>query len=96
MTKKEKVSIEQINIKIGKEQIELTPEQANELKDLLNELLGSPEVSTVIMPSSPVVVPYPVYPRYRYNYWEVTRGSTDDNIIGEKFDGTITYCLSEK
>ena len=93
MATKEKVSIEQINIKIGKEQIELTPEQANELKDLLNELLGAPEQVTYI-PSYPVVVPYPVYPYRRYDYWGVTLGSSDDSVAGGKFDGTVTYCLS--
>ena len=85
---KEKVSIEKINIKIGEIEIALSPEAAAELKDLLNDLLGEKE-KTVYVPN-----PYPVYPYrpYRWDYWTVTWG--EDNTNSPKWDGTVTYCLS--
>ena len=61
------VSISQINIKIGKKEIELSPDEAKELQQILNETFG--EKKTVFIPQ-----PYPVYPN-PHRYWEVTWGS---------------------
>ena len=87
---KEKVSIEKVNIKIGKEEIPLTPKQAKELRDLLNDLFGETRKEYV-----PYPYPYPVYPYYRrWDYWTVTCG--DDTTGGTStWDGTITYCLTD-
>ena len=71
------VSISKINIKIGKKEVELTPDEAKELQEILNETFGKKE--RVYIPS-----PYPVVqPVYRpYRYWEVTYGNGT---------GTVTY-----
>ena len=75
------ISISKINIRIGKKEVELTPDEAKELQEILNETFGKKEI--VYIPSPyPVVQPVqPVYPPYRY--WEITYGNT----------GVVTYSV---
>jgi hypothetical protein len=57
------VEISKVNIKIGKKEIELSVEEAKELKEILNETFG--EKGVVYIPQ-----PYPVYERpWRWRYW---------------------------
>ena len=99
MAKKDTVSIEKINIKIGKEEISLTPEAAVELKDLLNELFEKEK--TVYIPGSPITIPYPypVYPRpYRYwdrwYTWGDTSGVSYGTTTNDDTTGSVTYSLA--
>ena len=71
------ISISKIVIKIGKKEIELSPEEAKELQNVLQETLG--KNNTVYIPK-----PYPVYPNpnpypYHIPYWTVTVG--DSSVI---------------
>lgn len=76
-----KIEIKKVVIQIGDKEAELTIEQARELKDALNELLGKKE--TVYLPSSPVIIERP-YPR---PYWATTWGNTSG------ISGSVTYSL---
>jgi hypothetical protein len=60
------VSISKICIKIGEKEVELSPDEAKELQEILNDMFGKRE--TVYVPQ-----PYPVYPN-PYRYWSVTYG----------------------
>ena len=80
------VSISKINIKIGKKEVELTPDEAKELQEILNETFGKKE--TVYIPGSPIYIERP-YIR-PYPYWTVTYGNTSQPTSG----GTLTYSLS--
>jgi hypothetical protein len=78
---KKKIEVTKVVIRIGDKPVELTIDQARELKDALNELLGSKE--TVYLPSSPVIIDRP-YPYPYTPYWTITYGNT----------GTVTYSAS--
>ena len=94
MTKNVKVS--NISIKIGKNKITLTLDEAKELKELLNETFGDKE--TVYIPQ-----PYPIYERpWRWEYWDVyytplqhwTYDNTSDNVNWSSSGSSITYTLN--
>lgn len=63
-----KIEVTKIVIRIGDKESELTIAQARELKDALNELLGTKE--TVFVPSSPVIIERPY--THPFPYWTVT------------------------
>ena len=72
----EKVSIEKVSLVIGGKTIELTLEQAKELKGLLNDTFPDQPLTPFPLPypvPQPYLVPqpYPIRPR-RYNRWEPT------------------------
>jgi len=85
--------IDKIVLKIGKNVVELSPDEAKELKDMLNELYGGEQVKYI--PS-----PYTIYPRWIYSDpWEYTRWTppiiTWGNTDGASTGGTIvTYSAS--
>jgi len=56
------IEVEQITIKIGKKQLTLSQEQANELLEVLAKLLGKPQTVEKIIER-----PYPYW-----RYWYVT------------------------
>lgn len=88
MTKKSVVEVSQINIKIGKKEIQLSLEEAMELRSLLNETLGNGETTKITyIPGSPIYIPRP-YPLPR-PYWSVTWNDTSSTG-----SGTLTYSLS--
>lgn len=68
MTKKdERVEVSGINIKIGDKEIPLTPAQAKELQDVLNDMFGR---SVVVPVRDTIVIERPYYiPGRRYQYW---------------------------
>jgi hypothetical protein len=72
-----KIEVKKIVIQLGDKEAELTIEQARELKDALNELLGLKE--TVYLSPSPIVVDRP-YTRPYSPYWSVTYGNTGDSV----------------
>jgi hypothetical protein len=77
----QKVSIERINLRIGKKDIPLTLDEARDLKDALEDLFGH-------------VTYYPTYPVYPYTwhyhgpYWASTY-STSGTVNG---NSTLTLC----
>lgn len=63
------VEIAKVTINLGDKTLELTPDEAKELKHILSELFGSERVVNVPQP-------YPVYVRpYPYGYWTVSSGT---------------------
>ena len=69
--------IEKIVLKLGAKKIELSPEEAKELKSILEELFGKDKVQYVPQP-------YPVYPSpWRYHSWGTPTWDT--------FGTTVTY-----
>ena len=74
------ISIENITIKIGKKTIELTPDEAKELKYQLDGFIGVKEyvpyyplTIPYIIPSCPYVAPAePYYPPYEVTWGPVT------------------------
>ena len=63
---KSKVEISKVSVKIGEQAIELTLEQAKELRDILNDTFGE---KVVVRPYSPIIIDRP-YP-YVYPHWTV-------------------------
>ena len=51
--------IKKIVLSVGDKEIELTPDEAKELRKILGDLFGEKETTVVPMP-------YPVYPNYPY------------------------------
>lgn len=66
------MNIEEIVINIKDTKLSLTPDEARELKEILEKLF-SKEVTFV---PYPYPEPYPVYP-YRHPYWSVTTSVND-------------------
>ena len=67
------VDISRVVIDIGGKEIELSLDEAKELKDILNETFGNKQ-EPIYIPS-----PYPVYEPWRYRHWEpyrITCGNT--------------------
>lgn len=64
--KKNKVGILKINIKIGDKDITLSPEEAQELRQILDDTFGP---KTVFLPSMPIIIEWPVAAR-PYRSWE--------------------------
>ena len=62
-----KVSIEKITIKIGNQTLELTPDEAKELKFQLDGFIGIKEY----IPYYPITIPY-VEPQPYYPTWTTT------------------------
>lgn len=62
--KKSEMKIEKISIKMGDKTVELTLEQAKELKDILNDTFPEPVVN------QPATFPYPIYIERPYPYWK--------------------------
>lgn len=63
---KDKVEIKKVVINIGGKELNLTVEEAKELRDLLNGTFGEKE--TIYIPQYPV---YPDNPYYPWRYWKV-------------------------
>ena len=65
-----KIEVEQITIKIGKKQLALSQEQANELLEVLAKLLGKPQTVEKIIPYWRWwYVTSPSYPQYPNITW---------------------------
>ena len=82
-----KIEVTKIVIRMGEQDAELTIEQARQLKDALNELLGSKE--TVYIPSQPVVIEQR-YPYHPYPYWTVSYGTTTGGT-----SASVSYSLKQ-
>ena len=69
-----KVEITKIEIKIGEKVISLTPEEAEELRCILNANFGK---------KGYVPYPYPIYDRWPYKYWEpiITYTGTSNDYV---------------
>lgn len=68
-----------IKLEIGDVTHEMTHEQARELRDLLDEVLGEKEPVRIYSPIfQPVVVPYPPY--WSGDYWMISSGDTTGEI----------------
>ena len=79
------IEVEQITIKIGKKQLVLSQEQANELLEVLGKLLGRPQIVEKI-----VEHPYPYW-----RWWYVTQPQpyptwTTSNTMVTKSNYTVT------
>lgn len=86
MKSKNKVEISKINIKIGDKSIELSLEEAQELRQILDETFGQ---KTVFYPSAPIIIERP-YIRPR-QWWEgptVTWTTGDSAVITLSTAGT--------
>ena len=68
------VSIKNVVIKIGDNEIALSLDEARELKDVLDRTLSGGE-KTIFVPSAPVIIERPWYPSYPH--WIVTCDSTE-------------------
>jgi len=69
------IEISRIVIRVGDTELSLSVEQARELRRVLDDVLGSKEVTLGFYPNYPAPIPiYPVYPTDPY--WTVYR-STD-------------------
>lgn len=84
------ISIEKVQIKIGQKTIELTPKQALELRDILNETFPDKSVSL-----GPIVIERPVYVErnpWRFPMWNepILYCATGDTAC----DTMKTLCLS--
>jgi hypothetical protein len=88
MTKK--IEVKKVVIQLGDKEAELTIEQARQLKDALNELLGSKE--TVYVSPSPIIIERPY--TYPYSpYWSIT-WQTVSGSAADGQSGTVTYSLT--
>ena len=89
MEKVERVEVKKIQLKIGKKEISLTPDEAKKLKEVLNDLFDKEIIKEVIKETYPVV-PYWYYKSRLYPrpYYEITCDSGTVSI------GTDSY--SEK
>uniref|UniRef100_A0A6M3L7H4 Uncharacterized protein n=1 Tax=viral metagenome TaxID=1070528 RepID=A0A6M3L7H4_9ZZZZ len=77
MPKSESVEITKIKLNLGGKEIELTVEQARNLKKSLDDLFGKEIVREIYRNSSPYWYYYPVYPTYpqiTYTYTSNTCG----------------------
>lgn len=88
------VEVKKVSIKIGKKEIELSLEEAKELKQVLNDTFGKERVVTV--PSSPIIIerpvrrPWPYYPQ-PYIYWSI-KYSDNTMYVSNVGEGTsVTY-----
>jgi hypothetical protein len=72
MTKEKKIGVSKVVIQMGDKEATLTVEQARELRDALNALLGEKVVERVIEKHG-VLYPYQPY-IYHSPYWSVTVG----------------------
>ena len=86
--------IKKIELDLGGKKVELTPTQAKNLKEALDELFGKEVIREVVRDPMPYI---PYYPQPYYHYWEwypqgyrvggMTWGSTGQAI------GTTDYVL---
>lgn len=58
--------VKKIVIEVGKREMTLSPKEAEELRDVLNEVLGQDRITTL---PYPVSVERPIYPYWRRQYW---------------------------
>lgn len=79
--------LKKIVLQIGEKEIELTPDEAKELKKVLGDLFG--EDKTVFVPN-----PYPVYPYYRPYFTWGTHTSPNDNGVAYITSGSVTSAAS--
>ena len=67
-----------IKLEIGDVTHEMTPEQARELRDLLNGVLGERELIRIYSPTiQPIVTPRPTWIG---DYWMISSGDTGDGF----------------
>ncbi len=79
MNNDELVKVTLIKVKIGSREIELTPDEARRLSEVLNDLIGPKTVQPVYIPVQPYPKwnePFWVNPNVEPwpNHWEITRG----------------------
>ena len=80
-----KVKIENIELKLGKQKIVLSIDQAKELKNILNETFGDKEKE---------YIRYPVYIQHWATYWPYQTGGTTCTTAGNdssNFSGSTLY-----
>jgi hypothetical protein len=82
---KNKVKISKINIKIGDKEIPLTLEEAQELRQILDDTFGQ---KTVFYPSTPVIIERPYVRPYPYPYWSISYENTT-GVIGSAATFTL-------
>lgn len=91
MENEKMVQVKSLTIKIGDKEIEMTVEEAKNLKGVLDSLF---EKEVVVKKEIEVVPqPYPVYPNYPW--WTQTTLTTDPNTIDQyrmisTYDGSIS------
>ena len=89
---KTKVEVKKIEINIGKQKIELTLDEARELRDLLNDTFG--EQKTIYVPGAPVIIERPYYP---YRYWTVTcEPASTSAATAPQSSTTVVYSLANQ
>lgn len=62
-----KISVDKIEIRIGKKTLSLTPGELKELRDVLDATF--PTGITAYIPSAPIIIERPVYPSWPYRRW---------------------------
>ena len=96
--------IKKIELDLGGKKVELTPTQAKNLKEALDELFGKEVIREVVRDPMPYIPYYP-YPRWEWQpnlWWGQTwasgqAGNTSDyNLIGNTSfnQATNTLCLT--
>lgn len=73
-----KVKVSKVEIEIGKKRIELSLDEAKELRDILNETFGK-EKKAPGWPSYPIIIERPAWLNPYHRYWNVSY--TCDNTI---------------
>lgn len=80
----DKIAVTEIKIMIRGKALSLTPEEMNELKDILNTTFPDPSPAIY---QAPVIIERPYY-RPRWREWDITWGTTTDGQPGQ------TMCLA--
>ncbi len=63
-----KIQVDKIRISIGRKVLELTPDELRELRDVLDATFPT---ETRYVPSQPIIIERPTYPR-PWRYWDTT------------------------
>lgn len=77
--KEKKIGVTKITIQMGDKEAVLTVEQAKELRDALNSLLGEKVIERVVEKDR-----HHYYPYYPYAHWSIYSGET-------KYQGGMVY-----
>lgn len=102
MKEKEAVAIQKIDIKIGQKTLSLTPEQAKELKQILNDMFEEKVVHEHHHHSERYWWNWPTYSSMPaplpYEKWTITCGGISNPISGLAStaynSGDVTLCLN--
>lgn len=79
MKKTDEAKIEKVVLNLGGEKVSLTPEQAQKLRTLLNDLFGQ-QIVTVPYPVTVPVYPYQPVPYWQWSYSGTSYGDATFSV----------------